>query len=352
MHGVPFNLLMDAGSANTSHLFTEFLRVIDVHPLTHMPGNPRAKGSVESHMNLVEREFESRLAFMRVRDLGHLNELAHQWSRTLQSTRPHTRHGHTRFGLWQTIRQHELRIAPDAELCRALLTTKPQPCKVRGGLTVRYTCPKLGPHEYPVDHLPGVSVGDQVMVCVNPYSAPEAVAIVTERDGTERRYALKPLVRDYAGFIVNAPIIGERYEAQPETRADANRKRLLKRAFGAETLRDAEAVQDRGTPAMQGRLDPMADIELKQAEVLGYMQRRGIHLPIAAAPVEVAPLNHAQAAIRLRREGVEMSPQRYAALVERFPGGVPEDAIAGLVAQWAAGVTAPSVEAAPLRAVR
>lgn len=65
------------------------------------------------------------------------------------------------------------------------------------------------------------------------------------------------------------------------------------------------------------------------------LQLAGMHTPMHAAPVEVAPLNHAQAAIRLRKNGVEMNPQRYAALVERFPEGVPEDAIAGIAAEWA-----------------
>lgn len=354
MHGVPLALMMDAGSANTSHMFVEFLKTMDVRAMTHMPGNPRAKGSVESHMNIVEREFESRLAFMKVRDLAHLNEVAQEWSRTFQATRQHTRHGHSRFGLWQTIREHELRIAPDADLCRELLTSKPQRCKVRGGLTVRYTVPKLGAHEYLVEHVPGVSVGDELLVCVNPYTAPEAVALVTDRDGTEIRYALTPIKRDAAGFATHAPVIGEAYRAPADTRADTNRKRLLKNAFGTETLRDAEAAQDRGAVAMRGRLDPMADIERARNDVLGYMPRRGTDLPITAPRTEVKPLTHAQAAKRLRDAGVEMNRERYAQLVEAYPDGVAEEALVALKARWVAAA-APAVEqsaSTPMRRVK
>jgi len=57
MHGVPNNLMMDLGSANTSHLFLNLLKNLGVTPLVHKPGNSRAKGQVEQAQQLVETQF-------------------------------------------------------------------------------------------------------------------------------------------------------------------------------------------------------------------------------------------------------------------------------------------------------
>jgi len=60
-HGVPQILYWDKGSANTSAAIKIALRALEVEPLTHEAGNPRAKGAVEQANNLVEKLFESRL---------------------------------------------------------------------------------------------------------------------------------------------------------------------------------------------------------------------------------------------------------------------------------------------------
>ena len=73
-HGLPFCLQWDAGTANQSHMIEHWLNSIGVKTLTHMPGNPRAKGLVERTHDLIETGFEGRLAFMAVESLEQLNE--------------------------------------------------------------------------------------------------------------------------------------------------------------------------------------------------------------------------------------------------------------------------------------
>lgn len=333
LHGVPLQLMDDPGSANTSHLFDNFLTRMQVRHLTHMPGNPRAKGSVESHMNIIERGFEGLLRFGKhVESFEELNEGAHRWMRAYNGTKVHSRHKHTRYGLWQTIREEQLRLAPPRELCRELLRTKPAWARVQRDLTVQYSPPGMGSHKYKVSHIESLSVGDRVEVCVNPYAAPSANLITYEQDGTERLHLLQPITRNAAGFEVGAPVIGESFARQPDTVADTTRKNMLKAAYGVETLREADAAKKARKPAFEG-IDAFAHLEAS-AE---YMQRRGVTLPIERPRTEIPPLNHVQAALRLKALGVVMNKDRYARIAALFPQGVREEELDRLAAMFGAG---------------
>ncbi|MGL1089448.1 transposase, partial [Vibrio vulnificus] len=83
------------------------------------PGRPWAKGQVESTHNLVERRFEGRLAFMTVHSIEELNQQATRWSVGFQSLVEHGRHKKTRFGMWQTIQNEQLRLIKDATLVKS-----------------------------------------------------------------------------------------------------------------------------------------------------------------------------------------------------------------------------------------
>lgn len=328
LHGVPLQLLDDPGSANTSALFDNFLQRMQVKHLTHMPGNPRAKGQVESHQNIIERGFEGRLAFgSKVETLEQLNALAHKWMRWFNATKIHSRHGHSRYGLWQTIRQEELRLAPGRELCRELLRTKPAWATVTRKLTVQYSPPKCGPQEYSVAHIEALSVGSKVEVCVNPYQAPAVNLVLRDRDGAELLHVLQPIARNAAGFDLAAPVIGETYAAPPDTTIDRNRKAMLKEAHGVETLREAEQKKKDRVPAFAG-IDAFAQLDATAA----FMQRRGTSLPIERPRTETKPLTHAQAATRLRAMGVAMNKDRYARIASLHPNGVREEELDQLVA--------------------
>lgn len=351
-HGVPLTLVLDRGSASEAHMFRTLLERLDVRQLTHLPGNPRAKGSVERAHDLVERNFESRLGVgMRVTDLAQLNHYAQAWCRTFCGNEVHTRHGHTRYGLWQTIRPEQLRIAPPRELLDDLLATKPVSVKVRRDLTVSYALKRgAGSHTYSVKTLPDVRVGDLITVCVNPYRAPSILALTRDADGREVRTELEPLARDAAGFFEDAAVIGEEIRTARDTTPDVERKRMLMDAYGVDTVRDAEAARKKRKPAFEGQVDAL-DYLTREEGTVAFMQRRGTALPIEAPRVEAQPLTAAQCAKRLREAGVEMNRERYAVLTDDYPQGVSEEAFADLVRRWSVS-TAPAAEVMPLRAVR
>lgn len=352
MHGVPFVLMLDQGSASEAHLFRSLLERLDVRQLTHLPGNPRAKGSVERAHNIVETQFESRLGVgRRIDNIEQLNDYAWAWMRQYNAAAIHTRHGHTRYAMWQTIRQDQLRIAPPRELLDDLLTTKPVEVRVGRDLTVRYTHRRgAGSHTYSVASLPDVRVGFPITVCVNPYRAPNIYAISRDADGREVRTELEPLERDSAGFFADAPVIGQEIRTARDTGTDQARKSMLRDAFGVDTVREAEAARKARKPAFEGRLDAL-DYLKNESNAVSFMQRRGVSLPIEAPRVEAKPLTHAQCAKRLREAGVEMNRDRYASLVSDYPEGIPEEAVAQLVTRWS-GSTAPAADVTPLRAVK
>lgn len=333
-HGVPLQLMDDAGSANTSHLFDNLLARLQVKHLTHMPGNPRAKGQVEGMQNIIERDFEGRLGIGRkVESLAELNLLAHQWMRWFNGTRIHSRHGHTRYGLWQTIRETELRVAPARELCLQLLRTKPTWATVSRALTVQYAPPGFGSQTYRVAHIEGLSVGDKVEVCVNPYSAPAVNLITYDSAGAEVLNVLQPVRKNAGGFELTAPVVGEGFARQPDTAVDANRKAMLKAAYGTDNLEEAQKKKAARAPAFEG-MDAFAHLEANA----DYMQRRGTTLPIERPRVDTAPLTHTQAARQLTARGVFMNKARYARMAELFPQGVRETELDRLAALFGGDV--------------
>jgi hypothetical protein len=138
VHGVPRIVMMDMGSANTSAVFLNLLKRLQVEPIAHAPENARATGQVEKAQDLVERSFESGLRFQPVASLDELNAQAAVWMTWFNGTQRHTRHGHTRYAMWATIRDEQLRLAPSVEMCRLLLTHQPESRKVNDRLRVEF----------------------------------------------------------------------------------------------------------------------------------------------------------------------------------------------------------------------
>ena len=163
-HGVPYRLMMDPGSANTSATARNLFHALQVELLINRPGNPRAKGQVENANNLVERYFEAGLRMIPVPDLDRLNALAGKWGCWFNGSSVHSRHGMTRFGAWQLIRSDQLRLAPSLDLCREAARTKSETRKVTPDLKISF-----GGKSYHVDQVPGILVGEKVEVCRNLY---------------------------------------------------------------------------------------------------------------------------------------------------------------------------------------
>jgi len=277
-HGVPLQLIWDAGSANQSHLIKNLLDRLTVKHWAHLPGNPRAKGQVENGHNIVERKFEGRLSLMRITSMEHLNECAQLWMRHFNGTAKHSRHGHTRYALWQTVRPEQLRICPPRIVCEQLLRTKPVERQVRGNLVIHYTVKGFSAGIYSVAHIPNVRVGESLNVCVNPYSAPNLFVIDTDEHGNEVHYECKPIARDQAGFMVDAPVIGERFKAPRDTDTDKHRKRMAKDAYDADTELQVDKARKNREPAFGGRIDPFG--YLPEQTPAHYMPRKGSALDV------------------------------------------------------------------------
>jgi len=317
-HGVPFKLMMDPGSANTNGLFKNLLRRLNVEPLVHAPEQPRGTGQVENAHNLIETNFESGLRFKAIGCLEELNEDAGVWMRWFNGTKKHGRHGHTRYAMWQTIREDQLRIAPPIDLCRELLTHEPQRRKVNVKLRVEFAG-----REWDVSGVPNIMVGEPVMVTYNPYNA--ATVYIVDRDaaGEEVLHPAPLVERDEAGFSLDARIIGEEYRAPADTRADTARKEQEKLVTGAETLGAAAEARKAKAVPFNGRIDPFK--HMPEETVAGYLPRKGTELPASTrvhAVDRVVPLF--EAAGEMVRRGVEMTVERNAQIRAWYPDGVPE----------------------------
>lgn len=332
-HGVPFMLVWDAGSANQAHLIRNLLDRLQVKHWAHEPGRPRAKGQVEKTHDLIEREFEGRLFMVNIQNIDELNAKAHAWMRVFNGDRDHTRTGRTRYGLWQTIRAEQLRLCPPRELCEQLLSTKPEARTVKGNLVVSYAVKGYGPANYSVAHVPGVRVGESVMVTVNPYRAPSIFVLGEDENGEEKVYECAPIERDAAGFPVDAPVFGERYAAKPDTDTDQHRKQMAKVVYGADTQQEVDKARARREPAFGGKVDPFSYLENKA--VAHYMRRPGtaLELPHAAQP-ELRPMTVVEALKRLReRFDRPLTKDESAEVRAAYPEGVPEEEFEQLAAR-------------------
>lgn len=326
IHGVPFILMMDMGSANTSGLFKNLARRLQVKLIAHKPGNARATGQVEKARDIIERSFEPALRLMPVKSLDDLNAQARRWYRWYNETKIHSRHGKTRTEQWMTISAEQLRIAPPLEVCQELVTHEPEKRKVSNTLTVSFRG-----KEYDVRSVPGVMIGESLSVTINPFQADAAYIVSRDAEGEEQLQAVPVVVRGEDGFRLDGNVIGEDYKRPADTVLDANRKEVTRFAWQAETLEEAEAKKKAKAVPFGGRIDPYKHIE--QAPERTFLPRRGEALAVGTSTRQVAAklLTHFEAARALVGLGVAMSPELIATLKALHAEGVPEDQLPALV---------------------
>ncbi len=347
MHGVPWMLVWDAGSANMSHGIQNLLTALGVRHWVHVPGNPRAKGQVEGMHNIIERKFEGRLCFTRIDSIEQLNAHLDQWLLAFNGRAIHRRHKHTRDAVWQTIRPDQLRLCPPAEDCAVLMHSKPQPRVVAGNLTISFTPRGYESATYSVADVPDVRAGEKVSVVVNPYRAPAVFVLGKAEDGSVRYHECEPIALDDGGFFVEAPVYGERYAAPRDTDVDQARKAANELAYGERETLDANAAKAKGAVAFGGRIDPFADVAAAAEATPAFMQRRGteIHLP-NPMHVDERPLTLLDLAYELRaRRGAGLSPAERERVLALHPESIPADAFPALVEQLVRGELPPLPEA-------
>jgi len=332
-YGVPKILMMDMGSANTSGLFKNLLRRLDVETIAHAPGNARATGSVEVARNILQCSFESGLKLKPVLSLDDLNARVARWLRWFNATAVHSRHEKTRSDQWMTITQEQLRIAPSPELCRELVTHTPVSRIVTDHLRIEFNRA-----EYDVSGLCkkfGVVIGESLQVTYNPYVADAAQIVFTDADGNEHLASVPKIIKGDDGFSLgeHSNVIGEDWRRAPQTIADVHRKELELMAMEASTLEEAAAKRKAKTLPFGGRIDPEAHII--QAQVPTFLPRKGTPLVPETRVAQAEPelLAHFTAARALGERGVAMNPELVATLKSLYPEGVPDTELDALQAR-------------------
>lgn len=347
MHGVPWLVMMDPGSANTGAVFKNLCRALSIEMIVNSVGNARGKGQVEKTHDIVERNFESGLKFKAVHSLDELNAQAWRWMRVFNFQALHRRTGRSRYAVWMEIEQAQLRKAPPVEVCRELANTAPQTRKVSSRLTISFNN-----DDYDVSGVPGLIVGDTVSFVRNPWR-PETVQVLwTNADGREVYHVAEKVQRDDYGFPVHAPVIGEGYRARAETEAQQNAKANELLAMGAATLAEAEDKRRGRALAFDGQLDPYKPVS--DAVLPTFMPKRGTQLNVPApVQLEAQPYTHIQAMRwTVGRLGRGMSLEENMWLREAYPGGVPEAELETMLARiQGLEETAPQAAAGGLRLV-
>lgn len=296
MHGVPLMLIWDAGSANMAAMTKRLLDKLSVEHLAHTPGRPWAKGQVESMHNVIEKKFESRLAFQAVHSVEELNAMATAWSVGFQSQFTHTRHGKTRYGLYQTIRPEQLRLAPDVEVMRSFVQTDRAERTVRpNDLSISFVPGKAySSLSYSLEHL-GVAAGEKVFVSVNLYRCPAIDVEVMDEHGELHSHIVEPMAKDDAGFNLDAPVYGQAYKSIADTLPQRNKKQMDLAAWGSNDPQEIKRLRkgNERAVAFNGQIDPMADIRAQQLP--SFMQRKGTPLAVEVKDIQDAPLSEIKA---------------------------------------------------------
>ena len=330
MHGVPNILMMDMGSANTSGLFANLARRLQVKLIAHSPGNARATGQVENARNLIETSFESGLRLMPVANLDELNHQAQRWARWYNGNKIHSRHGKTRYDQWNTILESQLRIAPPAELCYELLTATPELRQVTDKLRVSFKG-----QEYDVSGVHQVMIGEKLHITRNPYVEGACLVLLKGADGHELLHTAPLVAKDDAGFSEHANVIGEDYSRPADTLLDTNRKMVERFAYDATTDEEAAAKRKAGVTPMSSRIDPYKVID--QTPERSYLPKRGADVvPAVTTSSTPAPdrlLTIFEVATVLVNNGMDMSRERRQQIGAWYPGGVPESELDALQAR-------------------
>ncbi|EJA5010036.1 DDE-type integrase/transposase/recombinase [Salmonella enterica] len=325
LHGVPKILFTDPGSALVSASLLNMCRAMGIRTIQHKAHNARATGSVEKARDIIERKFEGGLRFLRVDDIDELNRLARLWRMKFNRTAIHSRHSMSRTDAWLRITEEQLVKAPPPEICRELAISAPEERTVTGKLRV----PFRG-KEYDVSDVPGVFVGDKVLVARNPWSDDEARVVIVNDEGFETFHVIHAIHKDELWqYSTSAPVIGEEYRQLPETVTQTNRDQVEQHTYGTASQEETEAAKKDKALPFGGRFNPYLDIE--RDDHPAYLPKRGQASDVRGPRIEQRPLTHVEAAKALREKfsanGHTWTPECYRQLTARYPDGVPEAAL-------------------------
>lgn len=318
LHGVPRMLYLDPGSANTAAMTKNLCRSLGIELVSHKPHNARATGQVEKARDIIERRFEPGLRFQPVHSLDELNDKARLWRQHFNATAIHTRYGKPRSNAWMAITADQLIKAPPVEVCRELAVATPVSRKVTSKLRVPF-------HgiEYDVSSVPGVMVGEKLLMTRNPWRSDAAQVVLTGADGHPYFHLVDEVKKNEYGFAENATIVGQCHTRHPDTPAQVAAKRIEQLVTSTGNEADAMAARKAKSLPFGGRLDPYKPIT--DSTLPAFLPRRGHDSPIRAPYVEKPRLTHVEAAKALKAQLPEWNTERYQALVSHWPEGLTED---------------------------
>ena len=141
-----------------------------------------------------------------------------KWRSHFNATAVHSRHGKTRTDIWLKITADQLKKAPSVEVCRELAVAAPELRKVTSKLRVSFRGA-----EFDVSTVPGVLVGEKLMITRNPWRSDVAQVVLTGEDGHETFFLVEEVRKNEFGFA-SAAVFGESYKALPETPAQTAAK--------------------------------------------------------------------------------------------------------------------------------
>ncbi len=342
-HGVPKILYWDKGSANTAKAIKNALKSLGVEALAHEAGNPRAKGSVEGANNIVEKLFESRLKYEPVDDVDHLNNAVESWYNAYNSNaipeydsrlkRPGMSVPVARYGLWQTIKKDQLRILPEPDICRFLLSADVVERKVKNDLSISYKHPKADKTAlYCVKHIAEVYAGFMVNVAPLIYGPLQIIVSLESYDGTTVEHIVEPIAFDTeSGFPLDAPVFGEGYKSVHDTVIETAGKEAIATAYPEQNQDEIKKSMAKNAAPFDGKLD--AHSHLAHVTKPDFMARTGTELNVPnRMNVEIKPLTHIEAIKKLRTYfGRAITAEENQMIRKAYPDGVPEDAFSALV---------------------
>lgn len=371
-YGVPKMLLWDKGSANTSHAIQHLLDALDVHHETHAAGHAWAKGAVEQGNNLVETQFESRLKLEPVETVEELNAAAARWARDWNANL--IKHVDSRLvrasgeplvrdDLWSLILRTPGALVdmPPREVCQWFMAGQEKDRQVRN-LQVSFAHPEIGRRAIYDLRAWAEHIHNGQRVAVAPVLLRDGLLRVTiDRVGAEPLTVEVEPQRDFGadGRSTDAQVLGEGYTRAPETAGEAVSRRLAAAAYGEGTTVDkAEQARDAGVrpfAEFNGGKGLVSHTPLGQEQAparllpaAGEVQTDAVRAARGAVrTVQVEPLSHIAAAKQLKAiVGDAWTSEHYAWMAQRYPAGVPEEALQGIADEIRTGRPM-----APLRAV-
>lgn len=340
-HGVPFMLIPDRGSIITNKANENLLKALRIKVEPHMPGNPRAKGSIEGLMHIINR-FEANLKFKRPRDLAELNAWALDWCIKFNGVNL-MRGVAPRSAMWSTIRAEHLRLCPEWHIYKMLIRRPEIDKRVDGALHFA-----LDGKTYQVPN-PNAA-RKTVKVVIQPYEYPNV-----EVHFNGEVWLLQPIPKDQYGRLTQGTTFGE-YKSHKYTetqKAKAEMEKIASEQWGltwkgtGDKRRAVAPPVGAETPLQVfGHQAEKVKVEFlnRQGTELEYIKPVELTEPMQPHAVEVsrAIVDRKVPILELIKELRDvMTPALNQALRETYGQGIEKSKIEEVVSQIKAGIWNP-----------